>query len=110
LMLLREAGVRVFCGNDDIRDTWSPYGTGDMLERAGVVGWRLDVRTDAALEAVYAMCSAEGARALGVEVPALAVGAPAHCYSVAATTVAEAVGQHPPRGLVMFGGRVVAGG
>ena len=27
----RAAGVLVFAGNDDIRDTWSPYGTGDLL-------------------------------------------------------------------------------
>jgi cytosine deaminase len=32
--MLRDAGVLVFAGNDDIRDTWSPYGTGDPLERA----------------------------------------------------------------------------
>jgi hypothetical protein len=32
--MLRAAGVLVFAGNDDIRDTWSPYGTGDLLERA----------------------------------------------------------------------------
>jgi hypothetical protein len=29
--MLRGAGVLVFAGNDDIRDTWSPYGTGDLL-------------------------------------------------------------------------------
>src|SRR5271165_3380848 len=29
--MLRAAGVLVFAGNDDIRDTWSPYGTGDLL-------------------------------------------------------------------------------
>jgi len=109
LMLLREHGVRVFCGNDDIRDTWSPYGTGDMLERASVVGWRLDVRTDPLLEAVFGMCGEAGARALGLEPPALAVGAPAHLFSLAAGCIAEAVGQHPPRGVVVFGGRVVAG-
>ena len=33
-------GVRVFAGNDDVRDTWSPYGTADMLERAMLIGWR----------------------------------------------------------------------
>ena len=28
------AGVTVFAGSDNIRDAWSPYGNGDMLERA----------------------------------------------------------------------------
>jgi hypothetical protein len=46
LLLLREHGVRVFCGNDDIRDTWSPYGNGDMLERAMLVGYRSNFRRD----------------------------------------------------------------
>jgi len=36
--MLRAAGVLVFAGNDDIRDTWSPYGTGDLLERAAIIG------------------------------------------------------------------------
>jgi len=31
---LREAGVNVACGHDDIRDLWSPFGSGDLLERA----------------------------------------------------------------------------
>ena len=30
---LRGAGVTVFAGSDNIRDCWSPYGNGDMLER-----------------------------------------------------------------------------
>ena len=29
--LLRDAGVTVFSGNDNIRDSWWPYGDGDML-------------------------------------------------------------------------------
>ena len=36
--MLRAAGVLVFAGNEDIRDTWSPYGTGDLLERAAMIG------------------------------------------------------------------------
>ena len=42
LQMLRAAGVLVFAGNDDIRDTWSPYGTGDLLERAAIIGWKGD--------------------------------------------------------------------
>jgi cytosine/creatinine deaminase len=38
--MLRAAGVPIFAGNDDIRDTWSPYGTGDMLKRAAIIGGR----------------------------------------------------------------------
>ena len=34
LLLLREHGVEVFGGSDNIRDAWSPFGNGDMLDRA----------------------------------------------------------------------------
>ncbi|MGX9965234.1 amidohydrolase [Roseomonas sp. F4] len=108
LMLLRRAGVRVFCGNDDIRDTWSPYGNADMLERASVIGWREDVRTDPLLEAIFAMISSEGAAALGIADYGIAEGHPAHVFTLPAENVPEAVGGHPPRGLVFHAGRLVA--
>ncbi|RYY81834.1 MAG: cytosine deaminase, partial [Comamonadaceae bacterium] len=40
LAACRRAGVRVACGNDGIRDAWTPYGRPDMLERAMLVGLR----------------------------------------------------------------------
>ncbi len=108
LFLLAEAGVRVFCGNDDIRDTWSPYGTGDMLERASVIGWRVDVRHDNLLDQLYGMCSGVGAAALGVAEHGVAAGLPANFYTLPAENIAEAIGQHPPRHLVFHAGRLVA--
>ena len=63
-----------------MRDTWRPYGTGDMLERAAIIGWRLDARTDALLDVLFDMVSAAGARALGEEAPAIAVGARADLF------------------------------
>jgi cytosine/adenosine deaminase-related metal-dependent hydrolase len=108
LFLLAEAGVRVFCGNDDVRDTWSPYGTGDMLERAFVIGWRSDVRHDPLLEQVFGMCSGAGAAMLGITEHGVAAGQEANCFTIPAETVAEAVGMHPPRGMVFFRGRMVA--
>jgi cytosine/adenosine deaminase-related metal-dependent hydrolase len=110
LFLLAEAGVRVFCGNDDVRDTWSPYGTGDMLERAFVIGWRSDVRHDHLLEQVYGMCSSIGAAVLGVAENGVEVGKEANFFTIPVETVAEAVGMHLPRKLVFFRGRQVAQG
>jgi cytosine deaminase len=40
------AGVVVCAGSDGIRDTWGPYGNGDMLERAMFVGLRNNLRRD----------------------------------------------------------------
>jgi cytosine/adenosine deaminase-related metal-dependent hydrolase len=109
LMLLRRAGVRVFCGNDDVRDTWSPYGTADMLERAAVIGWREDLRHDELLGELFAMVSGEGAAALGME-HGIGPGRPANFFALPAENVPDAISRHPPRRLVFWGGRLVAEG
>lgn len=108
LLMLREAGVRVFLGNDSVRDTWSPYGTGDMLHRAALVGWRLDARYDRQLADLYDMVGGTAAAVLGIAGHGIAEGLPATCFSLPAATLAEAVAQHPPRRLVFFQGRLVA--
>ncbi len=108
LFALAEAGVRVFCGNDDVRDSWSPYGNGDMLERAAVIGWRVDVRHDPLLEQLFAMCSSVGAEVIGITGHGLAEGKNASFFTIPAETIGEAIGQHPPRRLVFFRGRLVA--
>ena len=108
LMLLRRAGVRVFCGNDDVRDTWSPYGNADMLERASVIGWREDLRHDPLLLELFAMVSSEGAAALGVAAHGIAPGNPAHFFTLNAENIPDAIGAHPPRRRVFYAGRLVA--
>jgi cytosine/adenosine deaminase-related metal-dependent hydrolase len=109
LMLLRREGVRVFCGNDDVRDTWSPYGTADMLERASVIGWREDLRHDHLLDALFAMITTEGAAALGIAPYGIAPGHPANFFALPAENPQEAIAAHPPRRLVFHAGRLVAG-
>jgi cytosine/adenosine deaminase-related metal-dependent hydrolase len=106
--MLRAAGVVVFAGNDDIRDTWSPYGTGDLLERAAIIGWKGDFRRDAQVEIAFDLISAAGARALGIGDYGVTVGAAANLCTVAASCVSEAVAAHPPRKLVLFAGKIVA--
>jgi len=101
--MLGAAGVLVFAGNDDIRDTWSPYGTGDLLERAAIIGWKGDFRRDDQIETVF-----DGARALGIADYGIAVGGPATLFTIPASGVPEAVAAHPPRKLVLFEGRIVA--
>jgi cytosine/creatinine deaminase len=105
--MLRAAGVLVFAGNDDIRDTWSPYGTGDMLERAAIIGWKSDFRRDEQVEIAFDLISAAGAEALGIGDYGIAVGGAANLFTIAATCIAEAVAAHPPRKLVLFDGRIV---
>lgn len=108
LKRLRELGVEVFAGNDDVRDTWSPYGSGDMLERAMLIGWRADYRRDDDLEMVFDIISAAAARVRGDDPWGLVIGAPADFNVVDAQCVPEAVVAHPPRRLVLKNGSVVA--
>lgn len=106
--MLRAAGVLVFAGNDDIRDTWSPYGTGDLLERAAIIGWKGDFRRDPQVEVAFELISAAGAQALGIGDYGIIVGAAANLFTVPASCVPEAVAAHPPRKLVLFDGKIVA--
>ncbi|RUT97140.1 metal-dependent hydrolase, partial [Mesorhizobium sp. USDA-HM6] len=64
---LRKAGVTVFSGSDNIRDSWWPYGDGDMLNRASMIGYRSGFYEDWELEAAYDVVSYAGAKALGLE-------------------------------------------
>ena len=105
---LRERGVEVFAGNDNVRDTWSPFGNGDMLERAMLLAWRSGFRTDEDLEVALECASAAGARVLGLEGYGLSVGNRADLFTVDAETPGEAVAQRSRRGVVVKGGRVVA--
>ena len=108
LLKLRRAGVNVFAGNDDVRDTWSPYGNADMLQRAMLIGWRSDYRRDEDLLAAFDMTTAAGARAHGVATYGLTPGAPADLCAVAASCVPEAIAAQPPRRWVMKAGCLVA--
>ena len=106
---LRAAGVAVFAGSDNIRDSWWPYGNGDMLERATLVGYVEGLYADAELATAYAMTTQEGARVLGIERYGLAPGMRADLVAISANSVAEAVATHPARILTVHAGRVVAG-
>lgn len=104
---LRAAGVNVFAGSDNIRDAWWPYGNGDMLERASVIGYVQGLYTDDELRAAWDLATGAAARALGIERYGIEAGAPAHLVAIAARAVPEAVAGHPPRVLVMHAGRVI---
>lgn len=102
--------MTVCAGSDGIRDTWGPYGTGDMLERAMFVGLRNNFRRDDQLALALDVCTTGGAKALGLDRYGLEVGCHADLVLVDAETVAEAVAQHPGGRTVIRRGRVVAEG
>jgi len=105
---LREAGVTVFTGNDNIRDSWWPYGDADMLERAMIVGYRSGFYTDDELSIAFDLATYSGAHVLGVKDYGLHVGAVADLVVLEARNIAEAVVARPPRRYVFKAGRIVA--
>lgn len=107
ILLLREHGVRVFAGSDNIRDAWWPYGNGDMLERATIIGLEGGLMSDDDLGVLAALTTDAPADVLGIADYGLRVGGRADLVLVDARSVAEAVAGHPPRTLVIHGGRVV---
>jgi cytosine/adenosine deaminase-related metal-dependent hydrolase len=105
---LREAGVTLCAGSDGIRDTWGPYGNADMLERAMLLGLRNNLRADADVEHALWCCTYGGAQMIGLKDYGLTNGSRADLVLVDAESVTHAVVSHPPRRLVLKGGRIVA--
>ncbi|HEY1721164.1 MAG TPA: amidohydrolase family protein [Magnetospirillaceae bacterium] len=105
---LVEAGVMVFTGSDNIRDAWAPYGNGDMLERAMIVGYRNGLNADADLALALDLATKNATTVMGIKDYGLRVGAPADLVAVDAGSTPEAVVAHPVRRLVVKRGKVVA--
>ncbi|WP_431282991.1 amidohydrolase family protein [Humitalea sp. 24SJ18S-53] len=104
----RAAGVTIFGGNDGVRDTWTPYGSPDMLTRAMLIGLKNDFRRDDQIAMALDCVTGSAALGCGFANHGLAVGARAEAVLVDAETIAQAVVGQPKRRLVIAGGRVVA--
>src|SRR5262249_33928838 len=100
--------VVVCSGSDGIRDTWGPYGNGDMLQRAMFLGLRNNLRREDEVTIALDCCTRGGAAAMRLDGYGIAVGGGAVLLRVDAETPAEAAAQVPPRRLVMKRGRIVA--
>jgi cytosine/adenosine deaminase-related metal-dependent hydrolase len=101
-------GVTVFAGSDNIRDAWSPYGNGDMLDRARHIGYLNGLETDADLALAFGLATSRPALVMGLAGHGVTEGARADLIVVHAENVAEAVAGAPPRLFVIKGGRIVA--
>ncbi|SIO06533.1 cytosine deaminase [Singulisphaera sp. GP187] len=111
VMELRQAGVTVFSGSDNIRDSWWPYGDGDMLGRAMMIGYRSGFYTDEELGVAFELVTEEGAKALGLSDYGLRVGASADFVTLTAEHIPEAVVSVPkPRSVYKAGQCVVSNG
>ena len=105
---LRAAGVTVFAANDNIQDAWSPFGSGDVLERAAILCDRQDFRSNADLELALDLVSRVPAAVLKRVQSDLSVGSAADLLLISAGSVAEAVAVHPQARTTVKAGRIVA--
>ncbi len=102
--LLKQAGVNVAAGADNVQDPFCPVGRLDALETASllVLGAHLD--PDVAWEA----CSNSSRTALGMEEITFTVGDPADLLVVSGKDLRSAMTQATPNRLVIHNGRVVS--
>jgi cytosine deaminase len=111
---LREIGVNVCSGSDNIRDAWSPFGTGDMLERALFLALRLDWSKDADIAAAFDCVTTKAAHALGLPRGGasggygLESGCRADFLLVQAETLGDAVARRPLDRIVIRDGAIIA--
>ncbi len=106
--LLRAAGVRVFVGNDNIRDAWWPYGDADMLGRAMMIGYRSGFFTDDDLAIALAMATTDAAAVLGLERYGMEPGDDATFVIVDADNASAAVAAPPRERRLVQRGEIVA--
>ena len=90
-----EFEVRVFSGSDDVRNAWCPFSQADMLERAALIAYRSNFRTDADLSTAFDLVTTAGAAVLGQAHYGLRIGAVADFVVVAADSIPAAVAAHP---------------
>ncbi|WP_322011215.1 amidohydrolase family protein [Paraburkholderia sp. J12] len=105
VLRLRAAGVRVFTGNDNIQDAWWPYGNGDMLQRAMLVGYRSGFYTDEELRVALDMATHAAAAVLGKQDYGLKAGNEASFVVVDAENAAAAVSTSPAERIVVRRGQ-----
>ncbi|MFC4336103.1 amidohydrolase [Salininema proteolyticum] len=105
---LDSAGVRTGIGNDGVRDLWSPYGTGEMLERTLWFARNSGFSRDEDIELALDAATFGGAEITGAEDYGLSAGSKADLVAVPARNAAEAVMTHPTPTVVVKGGKVTA--
>lgn len=108
LQRLLAAGVRFGAGLDGFRDTWGPYGNGDMLERAMLLGMKNNLRRDEDVAKALHVCTTGGAEVMELRGHSLIPGGRGDVVLLRGETLADAIVSHHPRPLVVKAGAVVA--
>lgn len=108
LPALRQRGVDVFLGTDNIRDCWSPMTVIGMIDRMALLAYRFGLRRDEELAALLDLATAAPSRVMGLP-PPLSEGAPADFVVVDAENVPHVIAERRLPDVVVKGGRAVCG-
>ncbi|EKS8365735.1 amidohydrolase family protein, partial [Bacillus cereus] len=103
-------GVKVSLGNDSITDHWSPFGTGDMLQKANRLAERFGWSDERSLGKALRFITG-GKETLNNEGKRVwpNVGDEASFVLTNATCAAEAVARQTEKRLVVYKGNIVVG-
>ncbi|HKD99294.1 MAG TPA: amidohydrolase [Micromonosporaceae bacterium] len=104
---LAAAGIRVGVGHDGVRDLWSPYGTGDLMEKIWLLAYLSGARRDDDVEAAWRIGTEGGAAVLGLADYGLNPGSAANLFLIPGATPTEALMDRGSDRLVIAAGRVV---
>ena len=106
--LLTTAGVVICAGNDGVRDTWSPYGSGDMLQRAVTMGLRYRWRQDEEIMRTAHTITYGGARVMALKNYGLQPGNRADLVLIPGRSMVEALVELPRQRQVIKAGKIIA--
>ncbi len=104
---LTDMGVTVCCGSDGIRDSWSPFGNGDMLERAFLTAYRFDWNRDEDFRRALGCATHAAARAIGLPDYGLAPGNRADFVMIACDGAGDALCRRPAARQVVRRGKLL---
>ena len=104
ITLLRDAGVTVVAGGDNVQDPFNPVGRSDPLETAAL----LVMAGHQPPSVAYAMVSTEARAVLGLPSVRMAPGDPADLVALAAPNERGAIADAPGDRMVFRRGRLVA--
>ena len=106
---LRELGVAVCLGTDNVRDCWNPSSVTGMIDRMSLAAYRFDLRADEALAGLLDHATAIPARALGLGPGAVAPGLDADLAVFDASCLPEVIAERRPPVLVLARGALAWG-
>lgn len=104
---LINAGVKICGGNDNVRDLWSPFGSGDILERVALIAMKNGFRRDEDLELTMELCTTRGAELLGLKDYGITEGCKANFVLVKGRNLPESIVSYNKDRMVFRNGKMI---